>query len=464
MKKLILNELLDRYERSKAFREGASTRRILVNVSSCPQFSSFMEQGDSKREFLEALETLRQDGLLDYAWERFEKGNLVDKVWLNTDMERLEQSYRAAGRISRHQKLLVLEKQICAALSETGLKDEELKRGDLTGFLLEELDEIRTKKRIPRFFFDEAGSFPTDGIFPDGQPADARKNRSLLCFLREICFFDIKQAGIPPDITAPGTDTPSPVVTHAREEELERVLSLRLFGDSKYFERELRSKALSILRYLAKRDGRECDEDGQLLAERGIVKWPEILEFRGCLKADLDDGRILDYSDHIYGACINGEAVKHVEKVHLAGVSTIICIENKANYTWYLRTHQTEGALVLYHGGFFSPTKGRWLRLIAEAAEQNQAVIYHWSDIDLGGFRIFLRLKKEIFRDAKPLYMDAETLSKYRDRSMPLEKGAYRDSLIRCLADPEYSMFAEVISLMLSENIRLEQEAEIWEI
>ena len=85
MKKQILNELLDRYERSKAFREGESSKRVLVDVSSSSMFSSWMEQGDSKREFLESLEALRREGLINYSWERFEKGNLVDKVWLVTD-------------------------------------------------------------------------------------------------------------------------------------------------------------------------------------------------------------------------------------------------------------------------------------------------------------------------------------------------------------------------------------------
>ena len=99
MKKQILNELLDRYERSKAFREGESSKRVLVDVSSSSMFSSWMEQGDSKREFLESLEALRREGLINYSWERFEKGNLVDKVWLVTDEAAVEKSYLTAGRI-----------------------------------------------------------------------------------------------------------------------------------------------------------------------------------------------------------------------------------------------------------------------------------------------------------------------------------------------------------------------------
>ncbi len=457
MKKQILNELLDRYERSKAFREGTSVRRVLADAASCPQFASWMEQGDSKREFLEALEELREEGLLDYSWVRFEKGNLVDKIWLCTEAAAVERSYHAAGRISRQEKLAVLERQICAALEETGLSKQECMTGDLPRFLMEEAEEIRVRKRIPHFFFDGGESFRED----------ERKNEDLLRFLSGICFPDRNRTVSPAsEADSSGSfplepDEPAPVVTQAREEELERVLSTRLFGDSKYFERELRPKVLSILRQLAKQGGRDYEEDEQLLGERGIAKWPEILEFKGTLKADLDDGRCLDYTDHIYGAYINGAALKHVQRLRLNGISRIISIENKANYTWYITGHQREEELVLYHGGFFSPAKGRFYHLIAEAAESLSIRVYHWSDIDVGGFRIFLRLKKEIFPQAEPMQMDVETLLKYRSRCMPLEKGAYRDTLKRCLADPAYAVFAEVISLMLRENIRLEQEAEL---
>ena len=63
-------------------------------------------------------------------------------------------------------------------------------------------------------------------------------------------------------------------------------------------------------------------------------------------------------------------------------------IENKANYISYINGMTAEDELVIYHGGCYSPIKGRWLRLIAEEAEKSKIQVFHWSDIDLGGFRI----------------------------------------------------------------------------
>ena len=426
MKNRILGELLDRYERSKAFREGACARRIQVDTASCRTFSGCFDDGDSKRECLTDLEELKEEGLIDYTWVRFEKGNLVDKVYLRTDPEKLQEAYRIAGRISGEEKIRTLATQILKTIEQ--IPGDLNRSRDILLFLQTEMETVQKTKKIPRFFFDG------DAVYRK----DVERNRNLLLFLSEISRAD------------------------ASEETLERIMSTRLYGDSKYFEHELRMKVLSILRYLEKCSGGESLEDDQLLAERGIFKWPEILEFQGAVLALMDDGSRIDYSRQRYGAYINGTAVRHVRSVCLTGVTRIISIENKANYVWYLENQKRDEELVLYHGGFFSPAKGHWLRMIEEAAENSFCQFFHWSDIDLGGFRIFHILKKEIFPKAEPFRMDLETLKKYKDRCLPLGGEKYREKLERCLTDPEFACFREVISYMLRENIRLEQEAEIW--
>ena len=118
MRKVILKELLDRYERSRLFREGASSKRILLDVSSCAAFEGISENADRKTAFLSALEGLKQEGLVDYSWVRFERGNLVDKIWLITDPESLKKSYQLLGRMPRAEKVQVLEEQLGAFVAE----------------------------------------------------------------------------------------------------------------------------------------------------------------------------------------------------------------------------------------------------------------------------------------------------------------------------------------------------------
>ena len=122
-----------------------------------------------------------------------------------------------------------------------------------------------------------------------------------------------------------------------------------------------------------------------------------------------------------------------------------------------------EAELVLYHGGCFSPVKGRWMKKIREAADRSgrEIVFHHWSDIDAGGFRIFLRLRREIFPGIMPVHMDVETLQQNTDRCIPIEDERYIGLLRMIRENPEYGVFSEVLDYMLEQRVRLEQEAEI---
>lgn len=115
---------------------------------------------------------------------------------------------------------------------------------------------------------------------------------------------------------------------------------------------------------------------------------------------------------------------------------------------------------MIWHGGFYSPLRGRWFRKIYEAGKRVGSAIsyFHWSDIDLGGFRIFARLKQNIVPELKPYRMDIETLRSHRDRALPLCGESYRRKLETLLGDPEYRIFHSLIEEMLRSGLRLEQE------
>ena len=105
--------------------------------------------------------------------------------------------------------------------------------------------------------------------------------------------------------------------------------------------------------------------------------------------------------------------------------------------------------------------KGKWFRLIAEADGAVDVEVFHWSDIDLGGFRIFRRFRDELFPWAVPWRMDIRTLESYKDYCIPLGSESYRYHLRALTEDPAYRCFSDTIRYMLDQNVRLEQEAEI---
>lgn len=435
MEKKILAVLLDSYERSRLFREGDSARRIQFRPMEREEFAELAEQSDARREFLDTAEELAAEGLIEYDWVRYEEGNLIDRIFLRTEEAAVRQSYLRIGRVRKQAQLDVLESQVQAALFRIEAAFQKIERkGDekITAWLSAALEEIRCKRRIPRLFFKGEKD-------PESEKTAEKKNERLLQFLE--------------------------LLAGNEDELLERVVSTRLYGDSKYFERELRSKVLSVLRRIEE-DGYAEELNGEeLLGRYGIVRWPEILEFTGPVVAMLDGGdgslRKIDYRDEVYGAYINSDTVRHLTGVRLNGVSRILTIENKANYISYINGMMAADELVIYHGGCYSPIKGRWLRLIAEEAEKGKIQVFHWSDIDLGGFRIFVRLRDEIFSSLRPYKMDLETLEKYGDRCMPIDDQNYLDTLAGLEAKPEYEVFYEVIRKMSSVKIRLEQEAEI---
>ena len=406
----VLGTLLDKYEDSTAFRTGVFSRRILLTIPKETRLQELLEQPDEKRLFLAALDRLKAQRLIDYSWVRYEQGNLVDKIWLVP--ENIGSCYQALGRTSATDRLETFRQSVSAALEK--LPPDS----DFAAYLCEVQQYTAARKKL-RAPFSE----------------DAALNENLLkCLvLLEDC----------PDL-------------------MERVFSGRYFSDSKYFERVLKGKVLSILKELHKRapeaaeDGNSPLSDEDLLAERGLYRWPEVFEYSGALTVHMDDGSCFDTGVHRYGAYLNSEEVRHIAAVDGSAIRRVVFIENKANYMDFQARRRQPGDLVVYHGGFYSPVKGLLFARIYEGCPN--AAFYHWSDIDLGGFRLFCRLRSSIAPTVQPLFMDVETLERNAASCMKITAPAYLAQLSALLDDTEYAVFREVIRYMLAHRVRLEQE------
>ena len=435
----LLHRLIDKYEKSKAFLTGVFTRKIALTAAQEDWIQRRMENPEEKRLFFAVLKDLKESGLIDYSWERFEQGNLVDKIWLVPDEAAVRACYKRLGRRPAREEAEALAELIREYRRRLATENS------LARFLADYEEELRAKGQIRQYFAHEP-----------------ELNENIL---KCLIFMEQNQG-----------------------EQLERLMSSSLYGDSKYFERHVKSKVLVILRALKRREQEEgisdsMPEDDELLLEKGVVRWPEILEFTGRLRVALDDGNVIDYGPQVRGAYINSETVKHAVSVEAEGIRKVLFIENKANYVWYISQNHSRDELVIYHGGCYSPMKGRWFRMVYEgcrrqaltadflagedsraedasqAAEHFPMVKYlHWGDIDVGGFRMFVRLKGQIVPELMPYRMDRASLEAYRGQAMEITSAAYLKTLERMEDSPEYEMFHEVISLMRRERIRLEQE------
>lgn len=399
IKKEILNQLLDKYEKSAHFKGDAKVKRRVSLDLHGPLYD--YENPVQKQAVHIVLEELSKKHLVEIQWLHNQVKHIATKVHLVLD--NVDKAYK---EIKRPQKKLALQqvKELC--ITQDGDPDW------LVAFLSYVTEFIDTRYKFPALL-----------------PSTQEEQQNLLTVLRAIARLD-------------------------GEEVLVRVFSKRLFRDSKYFETHLRSKTASILSRF-KLEAKDLTPD-QILQEAGLFSSSDELLFTGPISVKVG-GSIIDFTPLKYGTAMGARTVRELEIADLKA-GTVITIENKASYREYC-SQMDDRTLAIYLAGFPGPMKKLFLRKLYDYGQKNRPEIrfLHWSDIDLGGFRIFRNLK-DVVPILQPYFMDVETLLKYREQCQPLAKG-YRNQLEELMKDQGYQAFYAVVDAMLRENIRLEQES-----
>lgn len=206
-------------------------------------------------------------------------------------------------------------------------------------------------------------------------------------------------------------------VLENQEEMFIRNLSMQLFHDSKRME-QLKHKAEALLYQYGAYQERDC-----VLEECGIVHTPTYVMMKG-------NGRIS------------------------------IGRKGKAGS---FHDYPAEYDFVVYLGGFHNKVKRDFLLYLYQ---QNPGKEYrHFGDIDAGGFYILEHLKKATGIPFRSLYMDTKTLERYRGDRKPLTENdrkrllQLKEELAERMQHEETEDYGDVISYMLDENCKLEQEA-----
>ena len=461
----IINLLLDKYEKSRHFQGIAQVnRRIALKFDGKDYPLYDIEQVDTKEAIHHAALDLQKRGLITVEWMKYEEGNIMSRVFLNLEM--LSQAYAFVQRKEKKEILAVIQDEL------EKLKDEANTQW-IKGFCTSMLLEIEERKKIPKYV-----------------PKNKRDFYLLLAALRGI--------------EKKGDD-----------ELLERIFSRRYLGGSKEFEKKVRSRLVTIIRNFLLEDQNMTDED--VLEHIGLIKTSEDISFVGPLVIRLH-GQPINFSPFCYGALMNTEMIKNFEVVQLP-VARVVTIENKAAYLEYIKNirlappsisaqpevkppgltetqrtltdtelqpelvgikqtpwsepvaagqqadlsplpfNKVEQELVVYLAGFYSPVKHLFLEKIYNFVQSQRipALFYHWGDLDLGGFHIFVHLRK-LIPELQPLHMDVHTLEENAKLGDHFDE-KYRKRLQQLLGQKEYEVFFPVIRTMLQMGIKLEQEA-----
>ena len=219
-----------------------------------------------------------------------------------------------------------------------------------------------------------------------------------------------------------------------------RDFSVRIFKDSKMFER-ISSKVVNLLFEYG-----DFPEKNQLLENLNLVKNPTYVNFKGAGSIELSE-QTIDLSKLRSDLAISSSMLPDIDRIKITG-RAVITIENLTSF----HTTDCSDMFVIYLGGFHNSVRREFIKKIFQ---QNPGVgFYHFGDIDAGGFYILEHLKRQTGIEFQPYKMDLETLKKYQEYSKKLTDHD-RDKLIKL----RESQFKEVISYMLENDCKLEQEA-----
>ncbi len=407
VQKEVLHALLDRCERRKDYgRAGKSSRRVLLPLNR-KHFPDYFHVSDSRFRlmFNQEMEALERRGWVELDWVRFDRGHTLQRIALAE--EALPEIYRVLERVPREH----LYREAAAFMA---------------GYEKEAPEELR---RLCRELTARLAA-----LQPLPPPLKAEQPQHMRELLRGLqALFTAREGDI------------------AR-----RVLSVRLYGDSKRWE-QLERGILQLARNFCLSPEEAALDDAALLAERGIIDHPSHIHLAGPLVFATARGEI-DLSAFYPDLGLPVEMIRDLAIVE-SKAAAVITIENKSSFYQYLREGPT-GRLVIYLGGYHN--RGRRLlleKLAAYYRKEGRAVpFYHWGDMDLGGFQIWRHLKTKTGIAFEPLLMDVQTYLRCCHLGRPLGK-AYLAKLAALLDDPAYEIFHPLIRLMLEKKVRVEQEA-----
>lgn len=413
---VILNALLDIYERHEPGRPFVRAMRLRLDELDLPGYTSQLEPAP-RQTANEQLQTLAERGFVRLAWLPGEMGHLLDMVTLLP--ERAAELFPWLGRTpvaaqaAALQELLLGERFRFVPRTFAVLQTSKVSRDD---WRLRALDHALAQLR--------AGKSPAPFTL-----ADPEFNRDLLAALAAL-------------------DT-------LREETPYRVFSVRAFNDSKVFE-----PLKAALATLARRHGPGWGEltPEEALRELGLTPNPTHVLLFGPWRLVHTGGQFVAL-DGFYPAvgvpAVMIAGVQHAE-IDTTRVDRVVCVENLASFYELIR-YEGEGLAALCLWGNPAPAVRHLLARLAETLPA-EIPLQIWADLDYGGLNILAQLRRLISPRFVPCRMDVATLEAHTHWARPLTEND-RHLLTRLQGHTSLADVQPVIAHMLERGLKLEQEA-----
>jgi len=401
----LLTLLIQKHESGKSFVTGEpSRRRPRVSLRSGPFQADYEDEMDfRKREWMhEVVLDLHRMGVVEYEWAKFREGR--EMVGVRLVPERVSLAYSLAGIEPKERKLQKLEQILSPLLHHPWAWVAE--------WAAKSVKVLRERK---------AAGLDLDD--PDGY---ARLVRVL--------------AELP----------------NLEDEVPKRILSQRLFQDTKTFERLVERRLVHLIRSCS---GLEYESDQEALASVGIADHPENVLISGNIRVRLSNGEEVSLDAFDGGVGLSRETVRRMDIIDLP-VERMVTVENLTAWHRWVAERKNACEVVIYTGGFPNRSVQRLFRKIADCLSQQNVLlpIFHWGDMDAGGIRIFEFIREHFFSNLEPLWMDEKTFLRHADSGVPVSR-AYQAKIREMLADGRFARWHGLLGLMLSHGKRVEQES-----
>lgn len=236
---------------------------------------------------------------------------------------------------------------------------------------------------------------------------------------------------------------------------LERELSILVLGDSKLWENKYRQAVCSTLSkyvdFSELLDGLNMNDDIDkreiqkiILAEYQIYSNPSYIYFKGNAEFIFSNGDKININSPM---AFSNEILKNISDIKIKS-DNIITVENLTSFNRV----QMDNSFFIFLSGYHNHAKQQFIKQIASS--NNSLNWYHFGDIDSDGFYIIEHLKRGTGIEFKPLYMDIVTLQKYKQYTKSLTS----NDIIKAKNMIIKNLYTDVLSYMLDNNIKLEQE------
>lgn len=227
-----------------------------------------------------------------------------------------------------------------------------------------------------------------------------------------------------------------------------REVSMKVYGDSKFFEQTTLQPVCQLLRKQTGKDIAENELMDEVLHQYHIYKEPQKLCMKGNVVLTLSNKQF-NVSLFQDGIEIMASDLKNIQSVEILA-EQFMTIENRTSYLRY----QDANTVSFYLGGYANRFQRDFIQLIYKT---NPHIQYkHFGDIDAGGFWIhsnlcdFTGIDFDLFSMSRIELEDEQ----YSDCLLPLTEND-KNRLMELKSNPLYS---DTVTYMLNHEIKLEQE------